>query len=104
MIGLPIVQLKTIRICYSDDLKLVFLMEEENRVSSLWAKFTETEYHLMHLLLTGEAYTDEELLNALHIGYLIDVEKFLRRNIDNIRSKMRPLGLNIYRVSLYGYI
>lgn len=72
-------------------------------------KLTSTEYQLIYHLLDGHVVQDQALaITALghnHTSQLNQTEMDnLERHIQNIRSKIRPYQLNLYRVHRYGYI
>ena len=76
-------------------------------VDSLVMKFSPIEYRLLKLLLEGQPVPvlDGELVQ---VGFSCGMNSLARENldkhIDKIRSKLRPSGLNIHRVTGYGYV
>ena len=67
--------------------------------------FSPTEYKLLLPLLSGLSAKDDTLVNDA-LGYSIATwpRKNLEKYIDKIRSKLRPAGLDVRRVTGYGYI
>ncbi len=67
--------------------------------------FSPTEYKLLLPLLTGLSAKDDALVNDA-LGYNIATwsRKNLDKYIDKIRSKLRPTGLDVRRVTGHGYI
>ena len=83
---------------------------DESRVlaiDSMVMKFSPIEYRLIKLLLERQPVPilDEKLMQA---GFSCEMNSSARENldkhIDKIRSKLRPSGLNIHRVTGYGYV
>lgn len=74
-------------------------------VDCLLVRFTPTEYRLLMPLLQGYPLSDLDLVRS---AFSCDLDSCVRENldkhIDKIRSKLRPSGLNIYRVAKYGYV
>jgi len=68
-------------------------------------QFTPTEYRLLLPLLQGQPLSDTELAQAAFSrGIDSLVRNSLDKHIDNIRGKLEPLGLPIYRLRRYGYV
>jgi DNA-binding response OmpR family regulator len=71
-------------------------------------KLTPTEYCLIEIFIAGGIYDDMTLSKkALHTqSTVIDkaTKEALKKHIANIRGKIRPAGLDIYRIQRYGYI
>ena len=65
--------------------------------------FTPVEYQIMALLLSGHAVADQAFAGVLDADFTQE-RVLLVRHMANIRSKLKPLGLRPFRVSLYGYI
>ena len=67
--------------------------------------FTPTEYKLLLPLLRGHMIGDNELVQAA-VGCSTEQWKqaSLKRYIDKLRCKIRSAGLDISRISRYGYI
>lgn len=82
---------------------------DESRVIIIDAfllRFTPIEYQLLGILLNGERVAfDGELIQKV-FGCEISpaIRDNMDRHIDNIRSKVRAVGLNIHRVNKLGYI
>ena len=83
---------------------------DESRVVAVDAmaiKFSPIEYRLLKLLLEGQPVPvlDGKLVQ---VGFSCDMNSSARENldkhIDKVRSKLRPSGLNIHRVTGYGYV
>jgi DNA-binding response OmpR family regulator len=68
--------------------------------------FTPTEYRLFCLLLNGNIIDDdtlaEEVLSCKEMNRT--VQNLLKKHIENTKSKLHVLGLDIYRVHKKGYI
>ena len=68
-------------------------------------QFTPTEYRLLLPLLQGQPLSDTELAQA---AFSRGIDSLVRnshdKHIDNIRGKLEPLGLSIYRLRRYGYV
>lgn len=69
-------------------------------------RFTPTEFHLLSAFLLGEILTDETLIKMYLGGGRLDrwSKSNLDKHVDNIRTKIRPTGLSIYRVVRIGYV
>ena len=81
---------------------------DENRsllVDTSLIRFTPTEYRLLVPLLEGRPISDNDLAQY---AFCSKIEHFVRGNLDKhmdkIRFKIRPVGLDVYRVTKYGYI
>ena len=81
---------------------------DDNRVlivDNSLVKFTPTEYQFLMHLLEGGPVSDVDLVRAI---FRCNLDRYVRESLnkymDKIRSKLRPLGLNIHRVAKYGYI
>lgn len=67
-------------------------------------RFTPKEYHIVLCLLEGNTVTDSYLIQEVLGSQDNPVFRHnLDKYIDNIRRKLSPFGLNIYRVMKYGY-
>ena len=67
--------------------------------------FSPTEYKLLVCLLSGELREDDELAQEAAGCSLEQWKKAnLKRYIDKIRYKVRSAGLNVHRISGYGYV
>ena len=79
-------------------------------VNQVLIRFTPTEYSLIRRLLDGEIVPDPDLAQLLtnHASKTSDIDKALKacldKHIENIRSKIRPVGLYIFRVNGLGYV
>jgi DNA-binding response OmpR family regulator len=73
----------------------------DNRV----VQFTPTEYWLLLPLLQGQPVSDTEPSEA---AFSRDIDSLVRqsleKHIDNIRGKIKHLGLSVYRLRRYGYV
>ena len=68
-------------------------------------QFTPTEYRLLLPLLQGQPLSDSELAQVAYSrGFDALVRNSLDKHIDNIRGKLEPLGLSIYRLRRRGYV
>ena len=69
-------------------------------------KLTPIEYKLILALLEKRIVEDTTL--AQYTGNqdisIVGVRESLEKHIVNLRSKLRPCNLNIYRIRSYGYI
>jgi DNA-binding response OmpR family regulator len=67
-------------------------------------KFTPSEYRLLLALLPGKPQSDRQLLGSLPLDR--GTREHLDKHIDNVRAKLRCLGLGISvgRITGYGYI
>ncbi len=77
-------------------------------VEEIPVMFTPTEYRLLVYLLDQDIAKDELLIQALRVtnidkSTLKPVLRNLEKHIDNIKSKLRPIGLYIRRVHQYGF-
>ena len=74
-------------------------------IDSTIVSFSPTEYKLLLPLLSGQSIKDEDLINE---AFGLSVEQWNRDNlskyIDKLRSKLRPAGLNVLRLTKYGYV
>jgi DNA-binding response OmpR family regulator len=82
---------------------------DESRVIIIDAfllRFTPIEYQLFVLLLNGErvVFDGELVQNVFGCEMSPAIRENLDRHIDNIRSKVRAVGLNIHRVNKLGYV
>lgn len=81
---------------------------DDNRViiiDSRITKFSPTEYRLLRLLLDGNAVSDVVIARQVFFCEMTaSVHENIDKHIDKMRSKLRPLGLNIHRIAKYGYI
>lgn len=74
-------------------------------VDSVMIRFTPTQYRLLIPLLNGSPVTDSVLVReALSCDLKVLGRENLEKHIDKIREKLRPSGLNIYRIVDYGYV
>lgn len=74
-------------------------------IDSLLLRFSPTEYLLLKLLLSGQAVSEVYLIQeAFSCEMSPSVRENLDKHIDKIRSKLRPSGLDVRRVTKYGYI
>ncbi len=68
--------------------------------------FTPTEDELFTLLLTGNIITDTtfvvEVFNCKEIDKTM--KNLLKKHIENVKSKLKATGLDIYRVHRKGYV
>ncbi|MBO0792742.1 MAG: helix-turn-helix domain-containing protein [Ktedonobacteraceae bacterium] len=70
-------------------------------------KLSKTEYHLVKALPEGRIVPDHQLLHILSDNEEEggkSLQKTLERHVENIRQKLKPLNLNIYRVAKFGYV
>ena len=81
---------------------------DESRVlviDCLLVRFTQIEYRLVMPLLEGLPISDIDLVRE---AFSCKVDSWIRqsldKHIDKIRNKLRPLGLDVYRITRYGYI
>ena len=67
---------------------------------------TPTEYRIFLFLLNGQIVSDTELAEYVLHTMAVDqlAKESLSKHIDNTRNKLRPVGLNIFRVLRYGYL
>src|SRR5713226_7971777 len=69
-------------------------------VDSLLVRFTPTEYRLLVPLLEGLPVSDIDLVRE---AFSCKVDTWVREGLDKhiykIRSKLRPLGLNVHRIA-----
>ena len=67
---------------------------------------TPTEYRIFLYLLKGQIVSDTELAEYVLRTMAVDqlAKESLSKHIDNTRNKLRPVGLNIFRVLRYGYL
>ena len=74
-----------------------------NRISVI--TFTPTEYKLLLPLLSGQSIRDDDLVNE---AFGLSVKQWNRENlskyIDKLRSKLRSAGLDVRRITKYGYV
>ena len=75
-------------------------------VDDLLVRFTPTEYTILCQLLSGDIVSDTNLIQKTFITEQPDktLKTCLDKHIENIRSKIRPTGLNIFRVNGFGYV
>lgn len=75
-------------------------------VDSILIRFTPREYCLILLLLPGLPMPDTRLAVEMYSCDEMDssLRECLDKHIDKIRSKLRPSGLDVYRIAKYGYI
>ena len=74
-------------------------------IDALLLKFSPTEYLLLKPLLSGQAVSEHQLVqDAFSCEMSPALRENLDKHIDKIRSKLRPSGLDVRRVTKYGYI
>jgi len=74
-------------------------------VDDVMIRFTPTQYRLLISLLKGSPVTDCNLVYEALSCHLKSLGRDnLDKHIDKIREKLRPSGLNIFRVVDYGYV
>jgi len=75
--------------------------------SFLIIRFSSTQYKLLKPLVENSPVpvTDADLVQAAYSSEnWRGMHDNLEKHMDNIRSKLRPFGINAYRISTYGYI
>lgn len=86
------------RIYRCDDLNALVIDER-------MVKFTKMEYRLLVPLLAGRQVEDSELIQA---AFACAPDPQIRKNvskyIDKIRGKIRLCGLDVHRITRYGYL
>ena len=66
---------------------------------------TPTEYRLFCILLSGDIITDKTLVQVFSCQEINKTaQRLLRKHIENTKSKLNVLGLNIHRVYRKGYV
>jgi DNA-binding response OmpR family regulator len=75
-------------------------------IDAFLLKFTPREYKLLVMLLNGERVVpDSELVqNVFDREISPAIREKLDRHIDNIKNKVRVVGLSIHRVNKLGYV
>jgi hypothetical protein len=67
--------------------------------------FTPTEYRLFCLLLEGTIIDDATIADKILSSEINQATKnLLKKHIENMKSKLHTVGLDIYRVHKKGYI
>lgn len=68
--------------------------------------FTPTEYRLLTLLLTGNIITAVTFVTEVFDCKEIDksIKNLLKKHIENVKSKLKPVNLDVYRVHKKGYV
>lgn len=91
--------LGTYRIQRNDEIRALI-------VDSIIVRFSPKEYCLILLLLPGLPIPDIRLAVEVYSCNQMDqsLRECLDKHIDKIRSKLRPSGLDVYRIAKYGYI
>ncbi len=67
--------------------------------------FTPMEYRLLLALLAGDIVEDKTLIIALFGSDQVDpqLRQNLKKHVENAKGKLKPVGLYIRRIHLYGY-
>ena len=82
---------------------------DKNRIiicNNTIAIFTPTEYRLLSLLLSGNIVNDATLTNEVLSCQQMNktIQNLLKKHIENTKSKLQALGLDIHRVYKKGYV
>jgi len=74
-------------------------------IDKMLIKFTNKEYRILVSFLNENVVSDTYLIQeVLQDEDTPAVHHTIDKYIDKIRWKLRPFGLNIYRITKYGYI
>jgi Response regulators consisting of a CheY-like receiver domain and a winged-helix DNA-binding domain len=74
-------------------------------VDQIIVRFTPIEYQIVSLLLNTNIVNDAFIVQKVFDSEMSSsLYRNLEKHIDKLRWKLRPAGLNIHRVSKYGYV
>jgi DNA-binding response OmpR family regulator len=75
------------------------------QVDERFVKFSQAEYFMMQLLVSGMPLSNQVLIQAVYgSGPISPHEKPLTKHIDRLRKKLLPYGLTLHRVTKFGYL
>jgi len=75
------------------------------QVDERFVKFSQTEYFIIKPLASGEALSNQVLIQAVYGSGPISLhEGPFSKHIERLRKKLLPCGLILHRITRFGYL